>query len=99
MAYKTKAPITVDGELSDSRSGEVAWTSEFNDLEGDKKPAPLYNTKAKMLWDIVDYLLYSAKVIEPHIWATLEDHDDIVLYNNDFELLLILMETRIIIVR
>ena len=85
VAYKTKAPITVDGELSDSEWGEVAWTSEFNDLEGDKKPAPLYNTKAKMLWDD-QYFYIAAELIEPHIWATLKDHDDIVLYNNDFEL-------------
>lgn len=25
-------------------------------------------------------------MIEPHIWGTLKDHDDIILYNNDFEL-------------
>ncbi len=61
------------------------WTSEFDDLEGDKKPAPLYSTKAKMLWDD-QYFYIAAELIEPHIWATLKDHDDIVLYNNDFEL-------------
>lgn len=40
-----------------------------------------------MLWDD-DYFYDAAELIEPHIWATLKDHDDIILYNNDFELFL-----------
>ena len=87
VAYKTEVPITVDGDLTDSEWGNVEWTKEFNDLEGDKKPAPLYSTKTKMLWDD-DYFYFAAELIEPHIWATLIDHDDIILYNNDFELFL-----------
>lgn len=87
IAYKTETPITVDGELSEGEWGNVEWTKEFNDLEGDKKPAPLYSTKTKMLWDD-DYFYFAAELIEPHIWATLKDHDDVILYNNDFELFL-----------
>jgi hypothetical protein len=87
VAYKSEVPITIDGELTDAEWGSVEWTKEFSDLEGDKKPAPLYSTKTKMLWDD-DYFYVAAELIEPHIWATLKDHDDIILYNNDFELFL-----------
>jgi hypothetical protein len=85
VAYKTETPITVDGELTEAEWGNVEWTKEFKDLEGDKKPEPLYSTKTKMLWDD-DYFYFAAELIEPHIWATLKDHDDIILYNNDFEI-------------
>lgn len=85
VAYKTETPITVDGELTEGEWGNVEWTKEFKDLEGDKKPEPLYSTKTKMLWDD-DYFYFAAELIEPHIWATLKDHDDIILYNNDFEI-------------
>ena len=27
------------------------WTESFVDIEGDLKPKPFYDTKAKMLWD------------------------------------------------
>lgn len=85
VTYKTETPITIDGELTDEEWGDVEWTKEFNDLEGDKKPAPLYSTKTKMLWDD-EYFYFAAELIEPHIWGTLTEHDDIILYNNDFEL-------------
>ncbi len=85
VAYKTETPVTVDGELTEGEWGNVEWTKAFNDLEGDKKPAPLYSTKAKMLWDD-NYFYFAAELVEPHIWATLKDHDDIILHNNDFEL-------------
>jgi len=85
LAYKTEEPIIVDGDLTDGEWGKVPWTSEFNDLEGDKKPAPLYGTKVKMLWD-EKYFYFAAELIEPHIWATLKEHDDIILNNNDFEI-------------
>ncbi len=85
VAYKTKSPINVDGELTEGEWGGIEWTNEFKDLEGDKKPKPLYSTKVKMVWDD-DYFYFGAELIEPHIWATLKNHDDIVLYNNDFEI-------------
>jgi hypothetical protein len=85
VAYKTEMPINVDGELTDAEWGNIEWTNKFDDLEGDKKPKPLYDTKVKMLWDD-EYFYFGAELIEPHIWADIKDHDDIVLYNNDFEI-------------
>ena len=41
IAYKSEVPITIDGELTDAEWGNLEWTKEFSDLEGDKKPVPL----------------------------------------------------------
>ncbi len=38
-----------------------------------------------MLWD-EEYLYIFAQKEEPHVWATLTRHDDIIYRNNDFEI-------------
>jgi hypothetical protein len=85
VAYKAEKPIDVDGDLTAEEWGMVDWTNKFEDLEGDNKPKPLYDTKVKMMWDD-EYFYFGAELIEPHIWATLKNHDDVVLHNNDFEI-------------
>ncbi|MBE9464301.1 carbohydrate-binding family 9-like protein [Dyadobacter sp. UP-52] len=63
---------------------DAEWTSSFVDIEGEKKPLPLQNTRAKMLWD--DKYLYIAAVMdEEHIWAYQNKKDQIVYLENDFE--------------
>src|SRR5207245_2578806 len=38
----------------------------------------------KMLWD--DTFLYvAAELREPHVWATLTEHDSVIFHDNDFE--------------
>jgi hypothetical protein len=37
-----------------------------------------------MLWD-EQFLYLAAELQEPHVWATLTQHDDIVFHDNDFE--------------
>lgn len=82
--YSATAPV-VDGKLDDKVWENVPWTDNFQDIEGDKKPLPLWNTRAKMTWD--DKGLYiAAELLEPHVWATLKNYDDIVFYDNDFEI-------------
>jgi hypothetical protein len=85
VAYKAEKSINIDGELSEAEWGNIPWTSEFEDLQGYKGPEPLFPTKVKMQWDDT-YFYFAAELIEPHIWASIKDHDDIVLYNNDFEI-------------
>ena len=51
IAYKAEKPIEIDGDLTDEEWGMVDWTNKFEDLEGDNKPKPLYDTKVKMMWD------------------------------------------------
>jgi hypothetical protein len=84
VCSKTDVQIQVDG-LADELVWKTAnWTDDFVDIEGDKKPAPPFRTRAKMLWD--DKALYIlAEMDEDHIWATLQERDQIIYYDNDFE--------------
>jgi hypothetical protein len=82
IAYYTKTPIDVDGKDNDRAWGKVDWSDSFIDIEGVKTPT--YDTKVKMLWDDNFYYIF-AKIEEPHVWATLKDHDAIMFHNNDFE--------------
>jgi len=62
----------------------AAWTHDFVDIEGDLRPKPTYRTRAKMLWDD-QYFYVAAELEEPHIWATLTQHDSVIFQDNDFE--------------
>jgi hypothetical protein len=84
VVYNATAPI-IDGKLDDKVWQNIPWTDKFVDIEGDKKPLPLWNTRTKMTWD--DKGLYiAAELLEPHVWAYLKNYDDIVFYDNDFEI-------------
>jgi hypothetical protein len=41
----------------------------------------------KMLWDDT-YLYVGAELSEPNVWATLTEHDAVILHDNDFEVFL-----------
>ncbi|HEV7333858.1 MAG TPA: carbohydrate-binding family 9-like protein [Flavisolibacter sp.] len=80
----TADKLTVDGDLGDKAWQSASWTDDFEDIEGEKKPKPHYRTRAKMLWS--DSCLYiAAELEEPHVWASLKQHDAIIYYDNDFE--------------
>ena len=78
-------PIIIDGRLFDAAWSQAPWTHSFMDIEGINKPRPRYSTRAKMLWDD-DYFYIAAELEEPHVWATLTEHDQIVFHDNDFEI-------------
>jgi hypothetical protein len=83
VVHNSTAPI-IDGKLDDAVWQNIPWTDNFKDIEGDKKALPTWNTRAKMTWD--DKGLYiAAELLEPHVWAYLKNYDDIVFYDNDFE--------------
>lgn len=76
---------TIDGDLAEWAA--VPWSDAFVDIEGDKRPAPRHRTRVKMAWD--DQALYvAAELVEPHVWATLTEHDAVIFHDNDFELFL-----------
>lgn len=83
VVFNSLAP-EIDGKLNDAVWKNVAWTEYFKDIEGDKKPAPTWNTRVKMTWDNKG-LYIAAELMEPHVWANLKNYDDIVFYDNDFE--------------
>ncbi len=85
VVYQTNSAITIDGKADEASWNEAKWTQNFVDIEGSKKPAPLYRTRAKMLWDTSNLYIF-AELEEPQIWAYYNKHDQIVFHENDFEI-------------
>ncbi len=87
VCHRAATQVTIDGKPDEAAWAAAAWSDPFGDIEGDKKPRPRHRTRVKMLWD--DEALYiAAELEEPHVWATLKDHDAIVYHDNDFEVFL-----------
>lgn len=84
ICFRATTPIEIDGRLDEPAWNNAPWTDDFVDIEGDAKPKPPLYTRAKMLWDD-DYLYIGAQIEEPHVWATLTEHDSVIYHDNDFE--------------
>lgn len=85
ICYSAGEKIIIDGKLSEFAWDKAEWTDDFVDIEGAIRPAPRFCTNAKMLWD-EKYFYIAAKIEEPDIWGTLKNRDDIIFYDNDFEI-------------
>lgn len=85
VCYRADKPITIDGKLDDEAWNAAAWSDDFVDIEGVKKPKPRFRTRVKMLWD--DECLYiAAELDEPHVQASMTKHDSYIFHeDNDFE--------------
>ncbi len=83
----TKTAPTLDGKLDDAGWIAAPWTEDFLDIQGPSLPAPRFRTRVKMLWDHTHFYI-AAELREPHLWATLKSHDEIVFHDNDFEVFL-----------
>jgi hypothetical protein len=87
VCYRATQPIKIDGKLDDPAWAAAPWSEAFVDIEGAAKPKPRLKTRMKMLWD--DECLYiAAEMEEPHLWATLTEHDSVIFQDNDFEVFL-----------
>jgi hypothetical protein len=74
----------MNGKLDDDCWKAAAWSDDFLDIEGTARPKPRHRTRMKMTWD--DTALYiAAELTEPHVWATLTDHDTVIFQDPDFE--------------
>ena len=82
-----REPEIWDGRLDVAPWTEMPWSEVFVDIEGDVKPAPRYATRMKMGWCAAG-LLIGAELEEPHLWATLTEHDSVIFHDNDFEVFL-----------
>jgi Carbohydrate family 9 binding domain-like len=87
LCYHAGGPIVIDGKLDEPAWAAVPWTEPFVDIEGDRRQPPRYRTRAKMLWDD-RYFYVAAEMEEPHVWATLTEHDSVIFHDNDFEVFL-----------
>jgi hypothetical protein len=83
-ALRTSGSLTIDGALDEPSWQQAPWTHAFVDIEGDVRPNPRFETRAKMLWDD-QYFYIAAWLQEPDVWATLKNRDDIIFRDNDFE--------------
>ncbi len=84
LCHFTPNPITIDGRLDDAAWTTAPWTEDFIDIEGPAKPRPRFRTRAKLLWDN-NYLYIAGELEEPHVWATLTNHDAVIFQDPDFE--------------
>jgi cellulose/xylan binding protein with CBM9 domain len=84
VCYRASSPVSVDGRLDEAAWREAPWTEDFVDIEGDRKPVPAFRTRARMLWDET-YFYIGAELVEPHVWATMKEHDSVIFRENDFE--------------
>lgn len=87
VCYRTEGKIKIDGKLKESSWQKAPSTASFVDISGEDYPTPIYDTKAKMLWDD-DYFYVSAVLEEENIVAKLTQRDTIIYYDNDFEVFL-----------
>jgi len=82
FVYKTSDTILIDG-----KDEEKSWKSSINsedfiDIEGVVKPKQ--KTNVKMMWDKKNLYVF-AKLEEDHIWGDIIKRDEVIYYNNDFE--------------
>ncbi len=88
VCHRASGPLTIDGKLDEAAWQAVPWSEPFVDIEGDRKPAPRYRTRVKMLWDDQCFYL-AAELEEPHLQATFTKHDSYIFHqDNDFEVFL-----------
>src|SRR5437762_3168004 len=79
VCYRATEKIKIDGRLDEPSWQATPWTQDFVDIEGDVKPRPKFRTRAKMLWD-EEYFYVAAELEEPHVWATLTNHDAVIFH-------------------
>ena len=84
VCCRASTPLQIDGKLDEAAWKNAKWTDDFVDIEGPAKPKPRFRTRAKMLWDD-EYFYIAAELEEPHVWATLTNHDAVIFRDPDFE--------------
>ena len=84
---RATAPLVIDGVADDRAWEGVSWSRTYVDILGAMWADPRYSTRMKLLWDD-DFLYVTARMEEPHLWATLTERDAIIYHDDDFEVFL-----------
>ncbi|AWW33139.1 carbohydrate-binding family 9-like protein [Echinicola strongylocentroti] len=87
VTYRTTGNLVMDGNMDEEDWTAAKWSSLFVDIEGDAQPAPLYDTKLKMLWD-EEHLYIGVWMEEPDLWATYTERESVIFHENDIEVFL-----------
>jgi hypothetical protein len=84
VCYRAAGPVMVDGDIDKAAWAPIPWTEDFVDILGDRKLAPRFRTRAKMMWDDANFYV-AAELEEPHVWGTIKEKNAVIFYDNDFE--------------
>ncbi len=84
VAPKVNTAPHIDGQLNDEAWRAAPWTSDFVDIQGERRPAPRFRTRAKLVWTETG-LYIGAELEEPHLFATLTERDSVIFQDPDFE--------------
>jgi len=84
VCHRAGARVEIDGRIEKPVWDAAAWTEDFVDILGPRRPRPRFRTRAKMLWDD-DYFYVAAELEEPHVCGTLTERNSILFHDNDFE--------------
>ena len=84
VCYRTADKLKIDGKLKENSWNLAKPTASFVDISGEGFAKPVYDTRAKMLWDD-KYFYVSAVLEEKDIVARLTKRDTIIYHDNDFE--------------
>lgn len=85
ICRRAKEKLVLDGDINKKFWSHAPWTSDFVDIEGEKKTNPNKRTRVKMLWDD-EFIYFGAEMEEDMIWATLTERDSVIFNDNDFEI-------------
>lgn len=77
----------IDGNIDKPFWAHANEITDFVDIMGKSKPKPSKQTYAKFLWD-KDNLYIAAKLYDDEIWAYIDERDEVIFYDNDFEFFL-----------
>ena len=87
VIYKKTSKIVIDGDINEKAWQDADWFDTFVDHQHPYAPLPWKTTRAKMVYD-KDYLYVAAQLQEENVWGSITKRDDIVYYENDFEIFL-----------
>ncbi len=83
VVQKSNENLSIDGFDKEIDWNKINFSEEFTDIENNITPTK--KTRMKMLWDD-NYLYVFAKLWDDHIWGDITNRDDVIYYNNDFEI-------------
>lgn len=82
LCMQASQEVKIDGILDEWT--KTPRTDDFIDISGRKNLKPWLKTYAMMMWDS-NYLYIAAEMEEPHLWASITERDEVIFYDNDFE--------------
>ena len=82
LCMQASQEVKIDGILDEWT--KTPRTDDFIDISGRENLKPWLKTYAMMMWDS-NYLYIAAEMEEPHLWASITERDEVIFYDNDFE--------------